>query len=400
MNKETEHKRRISKIIKEDLSKKMVLLAGPRQCGKTTLAKNLLEKITGEYYNWDRNSHRKSILKDDLNHQVKLWVFDEIHKYKSWRNWLKGNFDVYGKEKQILVTGSAKLDLYHRAGDSLQGRYYLHRLHPFTLGELSKSANPELESIPLIENSAKPSDNKFLLDLLRLGGFPEPLFSSSEKEARRWRNSYGSRLIREDIRDLEQINNIDKMELLYEHLPETIGSTLSINSLREDLEVNHQTVKRWLEIFEKNYICFRIPPLTGNLIKAVKKEQKLYFWDWSINQNNEAKAFENLIALHLLRLCHWCLDVLGEKLELRYFRDTVHHEVDFILLKDKKPWIAIEAKLSESELDPNLKYLLERTHIPYAFQLHLHGNSYRRVGEINQSKITIMPAADFLINLP
>jgi predicted AAA+ superfamily ATPase len=154
--------------------------------------------------------------------------------------------------------------------------------------------------------------------------------------SRNWRASYGSRLIREDIRDLESVSDIDKMELLYEHLPVTVGSVLSINSLREDLEVNHQTVKRWIDIFEKNYICFRIPPFGAPKLKAVKKEQKLYFWDWGM-VSDEAKRFENLVALHLLRMCHWALGVFGDKLELRYFRDVVGHEVDFIILKNKQP---------------------------------------------------------------
>lgn len=392
--------RRIDSIIRQDLEKKMVLLAGPRQCGKTTLAKNLLKDLEGKYYNWDSDQHRKLILANNIDHNSKLWVFDELHKYKYWRNWLKGNFDLYGQEHPILVTGSAKLDYYNRGGDSLQGRYFLHRLHPFTLSEiLGINISDNFEEIPLLANCHRSCTKSAVQDLLSFGGFPEPFFSASQKEAQRWRLAYGSRLVREDIRDLELIREIDKMELLYDHLPLTVGSVLSINSLREDLQVNHFSVKRWIEIFEKNYACFRIPPFGPSKLKAVKKEQKLYFWDWALVKNESARL-ENMVAFHLLRFVHWALDTQGEKYELRYFRNTVGHEVDFILLKNKKPWMAIEVKLSAGELDSNLKYLLERVKIPYAFQVHLNGDMFRSLPDINGSKIKILPVDKLLINLP
>jgi predicted AAA+ superfamily ATPase len=392
--------RRIEKKVKKDLNKKMVFVAGPRQCGKTTLAKKILKEYDGVYYNWDKDEHKKLIRNNNLDHSKELWVFDELHKFKNWRNWLKGNFDLYNEEKLFLVTGSAKLDYYSRGGDSLQGRYFLHRLHPFTLSELcKKNLFDNYEKLPLLEIETKKDDKNSLLELMKFGGFPEPLFSASLSESKRWRASYGSRLIREDIKDLQLIKEVDKMELLYEHLPNTIGSVLSINSLREDLEVNHQSVKNWIEIFEKNYACFRIPPFGANKLKAVKKEQKLYFWDWAVAQE-ESKKLENLVAVHLLRFCHWIYDNEGEKLELRYFRDTVGHEVDFIILKNKKPWIAIEVKLSDSSLDSSLSYLLKRVKIPYAFQIYLNGTKYQKLPEINGCKIQIIPAEKLLVNLP
>jgi predicted AAA+ superfamily ATPase len=181
-----------------------------------------------------------------------------------------------------------------------------------------------------------------------------------------------------------------------------VGSPLSINSLREDLEVSFDAVKHWLEIFENIYACFRVSPLGGKQIlkniRAVKKEQKLYFWDWAL-VDNEAARFENLIAMHLLRFCHFIEDIYGMRTELRYFKDTRGHEVDFIILKEAKPWIAVEVKLSEQSLDPNLKYLLERVTIPYAFQVHLKGNSYYQVDDINGAKVSIIPARRFLSNL-
>ena len=393
-------KRRIESLIKKDLEKKMVLLSGPRQCGKTTLAEVLLKEIKGSYYNWDTNEHKKIIRSSELDLNSKLWVLDEIHKYKYWRNWLKGIFDLHKTKHKILVTGSARLDIYSRGGDSLQGRYYFHRLHPFTLSEILNIKINGIEKIPELEiEIISKSATNTLDDLMEFGGFPEPFCLASSQEASRWRLSYGTRLIREDIRDLENIFNLDKMELLYDHLPATVGSVLSINSLREDLEVNFRTVKNWIDIFERNYVCFKVPPFGSIKIKAVKKENKLYFWDWGLIQKRPAR-FENLIAAHLLRLCHYLTDVYGQKAELRYFRDIRGREVDFIILKKGLPWIAVEVKEQEQELDSNLKYLLERTKIPYAFQVHLEGNKFKRIPNINGCTVHILPAYIFLSNLP
>jgi predicted AAA+ superfamily ATPase len=390
--------RRITKSIEKDLQKKMVLLAGPRQCGKTTLALELVKKYHGSYYNWDEDLHKELIRKSNLDQDSKLWVFDEIHKFSRWRNWLKGKYDLYHSKHRILVTGSAKLDYYSRGGDSLQGRYYFHRLHPFTLSELLKIKIPDtIEEIISMDNKAKADEA--LADLLQFSGFPEPLFRGSEDEANRWRVTYGYRLIREDIQSLENINQIDKTQNLYDQLPYTIGSPLSINSLREDLELNFRTVGRWLDIFDKNYVSFRIPPYGAPKIRAVKKAAKLYLWDWARIERTSAKL-ENLVGLHLLRMCHWFLDLKGKEYELRYFRDTDEREVDFILLDKGKALMAIEVKESEQSLDPNLKYLLERVKIPYAFQIHLNGKTHKRLDDINGCKVTMMPVSRFLANLP
>jgi predicted AAA+ superfamily ATPase len=296
------------------------------------------------------------------------------------------------------VTGSAKLDAYSRGGDSLQGRYYFHRLHPFTLSETANLKPLALDEIFNCENRPSKSLSGFFKDLMTLGGFPEPLFAGSQKEARRWRLSYGARLIQDEVRTLERVLDLDKMELLLDRLPETVGSVLSINSLREDMEVAFETIRNWILIFEKLYAVFRIPPYGAPKIKAVKKEQKLYFWDWA-QVENEAARFENMVALHLLRFIHWQADVEGEKWELRYFRDAVGHEVDFILLRKGKPWAAIEAKTNEQGLDPNLKYLLERVRFPYAFQIFLQGTKHWAPKPINGCSVRLLPAETFLAHL-
>lgn len=393
-------KRRIEKQLIKDLEKKMVFVAGPRQCGKTTLATGLLDDISGIYYNWDYELDQKKIRNQNLDQESKLWIFDELHKFSRWRNWLKGLYDTQGKKHSILVTGSAKLDLYSRGGDSLQGRYFLQHLHPFTLSELLEiESDFDLDVISNLSIKINPEQaRKKLNRLIEFGGFPEPFFAESSQEADRWRVFYASRLIREEIRSLENLVNLDKMQDLFDHLPETVGSILSINSLREDIEVHAKTVDNWLKIFEKNYACFRISPFGPAKIRALKKNKKLYFWDWAWVERRSARL-ENLVAMHLMRFCDWLLDVYGKKAELRFFRTSRGHEVDFILLVNKKPFMAVEIKESDTNLDSNLSYLLERVKIPYAFQLHFQENDFHRVLEINGSRVNILPAWKFLGNL-
>ena len=200
-----QHARRVTSIIEADLNKKMVILSGPKQCGKTSIAKSLVKNESGRIYNWDIAVDKKLILAHKLEADAKLWAFDELHKYRGWRNWLKGIYDEHLDSKKILVTGSAKLDAYSRGGDSLQGRYFPHRLHPFTLGELENTKFKSIDEIPQMPTVVKASYEKSTFDLLKLGGFPEPLFSRSLKESNRWRLTYGERVIQEEIRSLEKI---------------------------------------------------------------------------------------------------------------------------------------------------------------------------------------------------
>jgi predicted AAA+ superfamily ATPase len=247
--------------------------------------------------------------------------------------------------------------------------------------------------------AAPAGAGKTLQSLLILGGFPEPFLSGSETEAKRWRLSYGSRLIRQDIRDVTQLKDLDRVELLYDRLPETVGSVLSLNSLREDLEVGFQSVRNWVHVFEQMYSVFRIAPFGPSRIKAVKKEQKLYLWDWSRIADPGARL-ENAVAFHLLRLCHWAEDVHGERVELRFFRSVVGHEVDFVLLRSGKPWMAVEVKIGERPLSSGMNYFLQRVKTPFAFQLHLEGITDARVPDINGCRVRRMPVADFFSNLP
>jgi predicted AAA+ superfamily ATPase len=346
--------------IEADLEEKMVFLAGPRQVGKTTLAKNLLDDPAG-YLSWDIPRHRDRILRRELP-EADLWVFDELHKYRRWRNFLKGVYDEFGGERRILVTGSARLDFYRFGGDSLQGRYHFLRLHPLTLAELGSSSLADLEA------------------LLALGGFPEPFLRGSAVSARRWSAEYRSRLIREEVGSLENVRDLGSMEELMLALPEKVGSPLSRNALREDLELNHQTVTRWLDIFERLYAIFRLAPFGAPRLRAVKKERKHYHTDWSLVAD-EAARFENLVASHLLKWIHFQQDTAGRELELRYFRDVDGREVDFVVVERRRPVLMVEAKLTAGALDPSLRYLKQRFPACDAYQVHLRGERESVSGE-------------------
>lgn len=338
--------------ILNDLDRKMVFVGGPRQVGKTTLSKTFLHDANG-YLNWDIPEHREAILKRELPVSG-LWIFDEIHKYKSWRNYLKGLFDRHKTDQKILVTGSARLDYYRYSGDSLQGRYHYLRLHPLSVAELGIDHPNSLN------------------DLLHLGGFPEPFFSGSEIEAKRWSREYRSRLVREDVVELEPVHDLGNIELLSYRLPDLVGSPLSINSLREDLQISHKAVSSWIQILERLYAIFRIPPFGAPKIRAVKKEQKHYHFDWTLISDMPLR-FENLVACALLKWVHYLQDTQGEMIDLTYFRDVDGREVDFVVIKDKKPTMMIECKWNDAPVSPALCYLKKRFPDCEAYQISAVG---------------------------
>lgn len=368
-------RRYLEQQVLEDLERKMVFVGGPRQTGKTTLSKNILGKKTG-YLNWDASEDRERILDRQLP-DSNLWVFDEIHKYRGWRNYLKGLYDKKPGHQKILVTGSARLDLYRYGGDSLQGRYHLLRLHPLSLAEVDPGAH-----------------QKSLEDLLVLGGFPEPFFGSNQKQANRWSLEYRKRLVREDVATLESVQDLTKMEILLKALPERVSSPLSINNMREDLQVAHKTLSKWLDILERVYSIYRIPPFGAPKLRAVKKEQKHYHFDWNL-VSNEGARFENLIANHLLKWVHFVEDTEGRELELKFFRDIDLREVDFVITENSKPTMMVEVKISESPISSGLNYLHQRFPECEAWQIHLHGSKDYRTPE----GIRVAPARVFLQKL-
>ena len=360
--------------VRRDLARKMVFVAGPRQVGKTTLARSLAGGKAG-YLNWDVAEHRERILTRELP-ATKLWVFDEIHKYRSWRNYLKGLFDTRTKGRQILVTGSARLDFYRFGGDSLQGRYHLLRLHPLSVAELGLTTSAALH------------------ELLTLGGFPEPYFSGSEVEARRWSRDHRTLLVREDVISLERVQDLGNLELLMLRLPDLVGSPLSINALREDLQVTHKTVAHWLQILERLYAIFRLSPFGAPRIRAVKKEQKHYHWDWRLVPESSLR-FENLVASHLLKLVHYEQDAKGRDVELRYFRDTDRREVDFVVVEGRTPRLFVECKWRDADVDRGLRYLKARFPACAAWQISATGTK----DYVTPDDIRVAPAMRLLSTL-
>lgn len=381
MPREKLDRKEIKSRITTDLQEKMVFLGGPRQVGKTTLAKELLLETgstSNAYLNWDIAQHRAVLMDETLPANEPLLVLDEIHKFRFWRRMVKGFYDQYGSDQPLLVTGSARLDHYRKGGDSLIGRYHYHRLHPFSLREMT--------------TSPKPSD---LQMLLTYGGFPEPLSKANERHWRRWQRERVSRVVNDDLRDLETVRDISSVELLAHSLQRKVGSPLSVKSLREDLQVAHETVERWLQILENLYYCFRLPPYGAPKIRAVKKEQKLYLWDWSQIESPGPKL-ENLVASQLLKYCHYREDDNGDTMELRYIRDTDGREVDFVVIANKKPLFAVEVKTNDTADTKAISYFKERTDIPAFYQVHTGNKDQIKNG------IRIIPFTTFCaeLNLP
>ena len=347
-------KRYLFDTIDADLSEKMVFLSGPRQVGKTTLALQLAGATNlrhPAYLSWDDVRARPGIRRGEIPPGQPRVILDEIHKYARWRGLVKGLYDTREPGQSFLVTGSARLDVYRRGGDSLHGRYHPYRLHPLSLTEVG--GHPTAVEA-----------------LLRFGGFPEPFLRGSDRHWRRWQRERLDRVVRDDVRDLERVRELSLIELLVDALPSRVGSPLSVKNLREDLEVAHDTAERWLGILENLYVCFRIPPLGAPRIRAVKKERKLYLWDWSAVPDPGARL-ENMVASHLLKLCHFREDTEGHRMELRFLRDTDAREVDFVVLKNRKPLFAVEVKTGEGSVSPAVRYFKQRTSIPRWYQVHL-----------------------------
>ncbi|MFZ5468297.1 MAG: ATP-binding protein [Myxococcota bacterium] len=360
---------------------KMAFVGGPRLVGKTTLALGFLREGNHRpaaedhpaYLNWDAQPAKAALLRGELPPRQPLLVLDEIHKFARWRNLVKGLHDTHKSKVRFIVTGSARLDYYRRGGDSLLGRYHYFRLHPFSLREMtSEPSREDVES------------------LLRFGGFPEPLARQSETAWRRWQRERLQRVLREDLRDLERVREVSLIELLMDSLPERVGSPLSVRSLSDHLQVAHESVERWLSILERLYLCFRILPFGAAKIRAVKKEKKLYFWDWSANPNPGAR-FENLVASQLLKYCHFREDTLGHSMELRFIRDTDKREIDFVVLEDKRPVFAVECKNGETAPSPAAYYFRERTKIPRFYQVHLGTKDYGN----EETAVRVLPFGQF-----
>lgn len=379
-------KRYLEDPIISDLKDRFVLIAGPRQVGKTTMARRIADQMSpapaNSYFNWDYQPHRKVIREMDWPRTSPVIVLDEIHKYSEWKTLLKGFFDAEGRRQKIMVTGSARLDIYKKGGESLMGRAYHFKLHPLTIGEISRNgAVPETQSLMNPDSWLETDDNMgmdIFKQLFSIGGFPEPFLKGDEREAKRWRINRRDQVLREDLRDLTQIRHITKAEHLFDLLLDRVGALISVNSLREDLEADHKTVSAWMDVFEKLHIIFSVMPYSAKLQRSIKKARKIYFWDWSEVPDHGAR-FENLIAVHLMKYCDYMKNVAGENLELRHIRDRNKREVDFLITKDRRPWILMESKYGQTREAGNLSYFAKQLDVAHRYQVTAKNHHSRHV---------------------
>ncbi len=334
-------------LILKDLKKKIVLLTGPRQVGKTWLAKKIMQSYKKPFYlNYDSFKDQKMIHEQSWLEDTDLIVFDEIHKMDQWKNYIKGVFDTRPSHRHILVTGSARLQQMSRSGDSLVGRYFSHTLLPFSLFELQ-----------VCYKSVSPSR------FIRRGGFPEPLFISKDnEEVERWREQYMFSLLREDIPDFKNIQNYKKMETLLYLLKEGVGSPLSIQSLSESLKLDHKTVSRYISILENLFIIFQVSPFSKKINRSLYKSKKVYFYDFGfIDSSDKGKRLENLVALHLFKYCLYTKETTPSVApNLYYLRTKDQREVDFLLTRKTSPLLMVEVKAKTQIFSKNLLYFHDR----------------------------------------
>ena len=389
--------------------KSMVFLVGPRQVGKTTLTSIISRSFVNSlYFNWDIPRDKARLVENPTFFQeikrrdpsTPLIIFDEIHKYKDWKNYLKGVYDQFHDEYQFLVSGSGRLDIYQKGGDSLAGRYFLFHLWPFTIAELGKN-NLAIDNFlenPLqisMEFSEKLKEKWSRLSTL--SGFPEPYFANRTASYRRWTNTYSSQLIREDIRDLAGIKSVEDMETLYFLLPSKVGSPLSIPSLATDLKASYNSVKSWLSIFERFFLIFSISPWTERITRAIQKERKVYLWD-APHIEEPACRFENMVAMELWRAVTNWNDLGYGRFSLHFIKNKEQQEVDFLIANGNKPVVLIEAKISEAQPSSTLKKFQNVLNIP-AVQLIDEDEGYRMFSN-NDRSILVAPAYQWLSQLP
>jgi uncharacterized protein len=380
-------KRYLYEQIHADLKKKIVFITGPRQVGKTFLAKQIMETFAHpQYLNYDNINDLRIINDTSWAINTDLLVFDEIHKMKNWKSYIKGVYDSKPDSQSILVTGSARFDTFRQSGDSLAGRYLHLRLHPVSVKEISTIVKKPYEALELL--------NKF-------GGFPEPLLNAvnlekekAEIESARWKNQYYSDIIREDILEFRRIGEIKTMKTLLQLLRTKVGSPLSLNSIANDLQASPNTIKKYVQILESLYIIFLITPFHKNIARSVLKEPKVYFYDTSFIEGNEGLKLKNTCAAGLLKHTQFLFDAKGENIKLHYLRTKDNREVDFAVSRNGELTQLVEVKLSNNKLSPHLKYFAERFKSVEAIQL-VHNLKQNE----NRNGINIFRASDWLGDL-
>jgi uncharacterized protein len=273
-------------------------------------------------------------------------------------------------ETQFDLTrqNATRVNIFKRGGDSLMGRYLHFRLHPFSYGEVvgKKPLSPDdwLSQLYVPNKTSLPQEP--LERLFLLSGFPEPFLSGDPKILNLWRRGRTEKIVREDLRDLSRIPELSQVEMLVSLLPGKVGSPLSVQSLREDLEVAHDTVKRW----------------------------PLYLYDWT-EVDEAGHRYENMMAVHLQKACDYWTDIGEGSFELFYLRNKEKQEIDFLIAKNKKPWIAIETKYADKAIQHQaVDKLTSRLNCKFA-QVVFEDSVYRL-----QNERLVVSANRFLSGLP
>jgi predicted AAA+ superfamily ATPase len=391
------------------IDKSMIFLTGPRQAGKTTLAQIISRSFSNNlYFNWDIAHHMTRLIENPSffeaverkDSSTPLIVFDEIHKYKDWKNYLKGVYDQFHDRYQFLVSGSGRLDIYQKGGDSLAGRYFLFHLWPFTIAELGDrnvTIHEFLNNSLQITMERNDELKEIWSRLSELSGFPEPYLANRMTTYRRWSNAYSQQLIREDIRDLTGIKSVGDIETLYLLLSSKVGSPLSATSLARDLQVSYNSVRSWLSVFERFFLIFSISPWTWRIARSIQKERKVYLWDVP-RVEEPAARFENMVAMELWRAVRAWNDMGYGLFSLHFIKNKEKQEEDFLIANGRKPFLLIEAKLSDTQPSSELKKFQRTLKIP-AVQLTNEGDRYRILSNEDQS-ILVAPAYQWLSQLP
>ena len=386
-------------------NRQMIFLSGPRQVGKTTTANTIGHTLEGSnYISWDDLLDREVILEgpDSIIKKIDLMefsgnkalcIFDELHKYQHWRDFLKSMFDKYESNLKFLVTGSASLRVFSRGGDSLMGRYFPYTLHPVSVAECNG-----IDRCGLINPQPKQIDEDQWQSLWNFGGFPEPYLSADHSFHKQWLSTRSEQLLREDLRDLTRIQELDQIEALAYILCSQAGQLTSYTFLANNVRVSVDTIRRWVSTLESFYYCFRVRPWFKNVARALRKEPKYYVWDWSQVQDPGAKA-ENLVASSLLKATNYWTESGKGEFDLHYIRDKQKREVDFLVTRDRTPWFLVEVTSSrKAPLSTSLQYFQDQTNAKHAFQVAMDFDYIER-DCFEFQKPVIVPAKTFLAQL-
>ena len=399
-----ERKRLYGTILVEHLSsqRQMAFVSGPRQVGKTTTCRGLCDM----YLNWDNTDDRAQIIKgpgtvagqlgiDTLRRAVPTALFDELHKFSRWKQFLKGFFDTYAEQVHIIVTGSSKMDVYRRTGDSLMGRYFLYRMHPFSIAETISQDVPDTERI--VRQPKEIAQDDFSA-LWTHGGYPEPFVKRDMRFSRRWRNLRLQQLLREDVRDLTQIHQLDQLEVLVNLLMCRSGQQLIYSNLASAIRVSVDTVRRWITTLCNLHLGFLVRPWFKNVSRSLRKEPKWFLRDWSVIDDPGDRS-ETFIACHLLKAVEGWNDLGLGTFQLGYLRDKRRREVDFVVIRSGRPWFLVEVKSTANKLSPALKYFQEQLNVPHAFQVVIEADYVEADCFAVRQKPVIVPARTFLSQL-